>query len=529
MITSIAFPKSGAPARLATFLTLTLAWLAAAATSQGAEQFGQPGAYTFTNLKVTQLANDGTVATITADYTYDGFGKPLLKVKPVAERTGLKGTASWFAGESETVHAGRGKLVFQLEYLGSKANAPLQFTTDQITLQVSRVGRKELLTSVPFKSAITWGMGGGIGASAIELNAPAVRPVAAAALPRPAEKAPKAKPAPVVEAQETVVQAVVAQVPPNPPSSSARSAEAGGSFSATPPAAGAPWQERFTLGPGDVLNFSLFGEPDLAKREVFVGPDGRVSYLEANAILASGLTVDELRAKFDEELGKYRRSPRTIITPAAYYSKRYFLLGRVTQKGAYTLDRPITIIEAVARARGFETGLDGRNVVELADLSHSFLAREGKRIPVDFEQLFLEGNLKHNLTLAPGDYLYFPASNQREVYVLGEVRFPGVRSFTTGTTAVTAITGSGGFSEAAWKRKVMVVRGSLQNPEAFEVDVASVLAGKTSDFKLQAGDVVYVSSRPWAKVEELLDIAVTAFIQGAVITWTGGNIGPLIK
>jgi hypothetical protein len=31
------------------------------------------------------------------------------------------------------------------------------------------------------------------------------------------------------------------------------------------------------------------------------------------------------------------------------------------------------------------------------------------------------------------------------------------------------------------------------------------------------------------KAEELLDLAASAFVQAAVITWTGGNIGPLIR
>ena len=35
--------------------------------------------------------------------------------------------------------------------------------------------------------------------------------------------------------------------------------------------------------------------------------------------------------------------------------------------------------------------------------------------------------------------------------------------------------------------------------------------------------------RPTARLEELTDLAVRAFIGASVSTWTGGNIGPLIK
>src|SRR5688572_2486088 len=79
----------------------------------------------------------------------------------------------------------------------------------------------------------------------------------------------------------------------------------------------AKWQERLTLGAGDTLDFSLLESPDLARKGVVIGPDGRVTYLQAENIVAAGLTIDELRAKFDEELGKFYRSPRTLITPVA--------------------------------------------------------------------------------------------------------------------------------------------------------------------------------------------------------------------
>jgi protein involved in polysaccharide export with SLBB domain len=90
------------------------------------------------------------------------------------------------------------------------------------------------------------------------------------------------------------------------------------------------------LGPGDVLTFNLFGQPELVRTEVAVAPDGRISFLEAQDVVASGLTVDELRAKVDDELGKFRRAPRSMITPVAFKSKRYYILGKVVTKGVYT-------------------------------------------------------------------------------------------------------------------------------------------------------------------------------------------------
>ena len=138
---------------------------------------------------------------------------------------------------------------------------------------------------------------------------------------------------------------------------SLRRADATFRSSATAPIKRAAWQERLTLGPGDVLNLQLFDVADSGRTEVPIGPDGRISFLQARDIMATGLTIDELRAKMDEALSKYYQNPRTIITPVAFHSKKYFVLGAVVNKGVYTFDRPLKVIEAIARAGGLETGL----------------------------------------------------------------------------------------------------------------------------------------------------------------------------
>ena len=308
--------------------------------------------------------------------------------------------------------------------------------------------------------------------------------------------------------------------------SSSTAADDAGSLSASNPAKRAKWQERLTLGPGDVVNFSLFDVPESGRQDVAVGPDGRVSYLQAQDVIATGLTIDELRAKLDAELAKYYRNPRTIITPAAIRSKRYIVLGAVTQKGVFLLDRPTTVIEAVAKAGGLETGLFERNTIEQADLPHSFLVRQGKRLTVDFEKLFQQGDLKQNISLEPDDYLFFPSSSLNEIYVLGEVLAPGVLGYKPNTSVIGAITERGGFTEKAHRQRVLVVRGSLNNPETFALDTKEMLAGRSTNFKLRPKDIVYVAARPWIKAEELLDGATQSFVQAAVVTWTGLHATP---
>ena len=297
-------------------------------------------------------------------------------------------------------------------------------------------------------------------------------------------------------------------------------------FSASGHAPRAAWQRRLTLGPGDELSFHMVGDPALASEDVQVGPDGRISYLEAENIMAGGLTIDEFRSSLNAELGRFRLSPHAYVTPVAYHSKRYYVLGAVVNKGVFELDHPVTIVEAVARARGFETDASRGDTADVADFSRSFLSRGGHRVPVDFGGLFTRGDLSQNAAIEPGDYLYFSATSGGLIYVLGQVGLPGPVAFDPGVSALSVIVSRGGFTDRAWKAHVLVVRGSLDHPTTFTVDIGRALTGDAPNLALQPGDLVYVADRPWYRAEDLLDNAASAFAESAVVTWTGLNVGP---
>lgn len=291
------------------------------------------------------------------------------------------------------------------------------------------------------------------------------------------------------------------------------------------PSQRAPWQQKLTLGPGDVLSLSVYGESSLARGEVAVGPDGRLSYLEATDVMASGLTIDELRVAIQDKLKAFYRAPRVMISPVAFHSKKFFLLGAVNQRGVYTLDRPMTLVEAVAQAKGLSSAaLTDNQIIELVDFSRSFLIRGGNQVEVDFERLFGEGDLSQNLALEPEDFLYFAPTARDEVYVLGAVSTPGVSPYTPQLTLVGALASRGGYAGGAYLQRVLVVRGSLRRPETYVVNVQEILRGKSPDFRLQRKDIIYVSSNPWAIVTQVLGIAIQNYTYGVAVAWTGENI-----
>ena len=329
----------------------------------------------------------------------------------------------------------------------------------------------------------------------------------------------------VVAASTPVVMAAENSSPPGTGQSENQNAF----LSAQTPTTRAAWQKRLTLGPGDVLNLSLFEIAGTAREGVPISPDGRITFLQARDVMAAGLTIDELRAALDSALAKYYQSPRTVVIPAAITSKKYLVLGSVVTGGVYPFDRPMTIIEAIARAGGLETGLADQKSVELADLSHSFLIRNSQRMPVDFERLFQRGDLSQNVALEPDDYLFFASALANEIYVLGEVMNPGVVTFSSKPTVLNVIASRGGYTQRSYQGRVLVVRGSLQNPQTFVIDTRAVLKGEAPDFKLQPKDIVYVSTNPWKVGAEVVDTALRSFVQAFMVETTNLKVGPVFN
>jgi len=278
------------------------------------------------------------------------------------------------------------------------------------------------------------------------------------------------------------------------------------------------WRSRYELGPGDVINLNLFkgGGQEQAGESIAVGPDGTITFMQAKRVKAAGKTLKELKAALESVLSKDLNAPIVIVTPVQISSKKYVVLGKVGRNGSYPIDRPLTLIEAIAKSGGISSGPRG----ELIDFERSFVLRNKRKLDVDMEGLYYKGDMRQNIQIEPDDYIYIASNITNECYVFGEVLRPGAIPIgpgnSTGIPSLGAIATAGGYGQKAWKKKVLVVRGSLNEPETIMVDSKAVMKGKIPDMLLRPGDIVYVNARPWAKAEELLDLAIISFLRASI-------------
>ena len=153
-------------------------------------------------------------------------------------------------------------------------------------------------------------------------------------------------------------------------------------------------------------------------------------------------------------------------------------------------------------------------------MGRSFLIRRGERLDIDFSKLYFEGDLSQNVYLEPQDYIYLASNLENQYFVFGAVARPGAQGLANEESVVSAVTRREGFTPASWKKRVLVVRGRLSEPETFMVDVSAILKGRERDFLIQPGDIVYVHNKPWFRAEQILNMAIQSYIRSAASAWT---------
>ncbi len=280
----------------------------------------------------------------------------------------------------------------------------------------------------------------------------------------------------------------------------------------------------FTLGPGDKLDIELVDETNSLTTTV-VGPDGKIYFNLLPGIDVWGLTLGQTRQTLQHELQRYvRGTPQIAVTLRDVQSKHVWLLGRFQAPGVYNMAAPTTLLEAIASAGGSQSFAGQRQISEggplgedLADLNKSFIVRNNKMLPVDFERLLDKGDLSQNIYLQPDDFVYFAPSYAKEVYVLGAVVQPKPVQYVRGMTLMQAIAGAYGTVRDAWLGHVTIVRGSLSNPQVDFVNYYDVVKGQRPDVMLSPGDIVYVPLTRYRYLRKYLDVALDTFVSTVAI------------
>jgi polysaccharide export outer membrane protein len=111
-------------------------------------------------------------------------------------------------------------------------------------------------------------------------------------------------------------------------------------------------QAGYTVKPGDILEISVWKEPDLHRPQVLVRPDGAFSFPLVGEVDARGKTVAELTKIVSDRLGKFISDPVVTISLQEIRGNKIYVIGQVNRPGEFIVNPSVNIMQALSMAGG---------------------------------------------------------------------------------------------------------------------------------------------------------------------------------
>ena len=161
--------------------------------------------------------------------------------------------------------------------------------------------------------------------------------------------------------------------------------------------------EEFQLGPGDVIDISVWRHPDL-NLSVTIAPDGTITYPLVGTIEVAGMAFPDLTQTLTEAISQYYEDPQVSVNISELNSQKVFVLGDgVAVPQVLQLDNEMSVLEALTRAGGLNSSARTRNVL---------LVRGGLEEPalytINVDAIFTAGQMDQMVYLQRGDIVVVP-------------------------------------------------------------------------------------------------------------------------
>lgn len=289
--------------------------------------------------------------------------------------------------------------------------------------------------------------------------------------------------------------------------------------------------KAYLLGPGDVLDVRVFGQPELSST-VQVDGDGNLSSLPflETAIKAKCRSEKDVQKDITAAYAKFINNPQVSVRITERNSRQpATVFGAVRQATRVEMKRKVRLNELMAVSGGFTERAAGTiQILHTEPLMCPEAGEEALAAPIDGTKIPLQiikisdlraGLADANPYIRPGDYVL--VTEAEPVYITGAVMAPGGLYLRDQLMLSRALAMVGGARKEAKLQDVRVYRqvpGSA-NQEVIHVDVAAIKKNQKPDFLLQAYDVIEVTEAGMfssSRIGSTLVGALTGGLSGAI-------------
>lgn len=263
---------------------------------------------------------------------------------------------------------------------------------------------------------------------------------------------------------------------------------------------GVALDDRYRIGPGDVLDIRVFNKPQFSREGVRVDSRGMVRVpLISDEIQAACRTEAQLGEAIKKLLQAYVRNPQVDVFIRDYQSQPVSVIGAVRAPSQFKLQRRVRLLELLSFAGG--TVINAGQSVQVVHTAGAFSCDAGV-VTRDVEDIgaidayklsdTLLGTESANPFVRPGDIVNVPEADQ--VYIVGNVFRPSAIPLREPITVSRAIAIAGGTQPDTKSSRVRIIRQLPGNAGKKEiiVDLGAIDKQRQEDVLLQANDIVNV-------------------------------------
>ncbi len=258
-------------------------------------------------------------------------------------------------------------------------------------------------------------------------------------------------------------------------------------------------RENYRIGPYDVLELRVLGEPEMSAEAIKVSADGfiQVPFVDED-IRAQCLTERELSAVIAGKLEKLLKYPEVNVGVKEYNSIPVAIIGAVGQPGRFRMERRVSLLELITYAGGINNEA-GKTVTLVRQSLPSHCEQSTVVESTETELLtevislkpLLDGVQSENRLMRPGDIVVVP--NADVIYVAGDVTRPNSFQLREGMTFTQALAQAGGPTPTAKKGSIRIVRQVAgKDREVIPVDLEAINKNRVPDPLMMPNDVIEV-------------------------------------
>src|SRR5262245_38713899 len=112
-------------------------------------------------------------------------------------------------------------------------------------------------------------------------------------------------------------------------------------------------EDRYRIGPGDILDVRIYNRPQLSRDAVRVEGNGMIRMpLIDTEIQAACLTEGELAKEIATRYAKYYRNLQVDVFIKEYHAKQVAIIGAVNHQSRFELQRRVRLLELLTYAKG---------------------------------------------------------------------------------------------------------------------------------------------------------------------------------